>query len=382
VCLANQLLEAGGGLRELFGGDVGGLSGSAEEDLQTLTVDQLKDRLRKAGLSVSGLKDTLVARLLDCEFAKERQAWMNSFLNISWHVPPLLCRCHGCGALLDHATLSQHLTKKSMCPCYGGPARDETWGCAGCAAFYASEAALEEHQRSAHHRGRIEPHQVLDSEGEARDDRNWHGKHGRKGRQRVLYDLSRARCRCRRRRCPVGTEGRLHNSGRCRFGATFMIAHIAHVFRTRCGRPKKDSFFQQRWREHLERQERLRQLAPPAQRPPAMSPPAQSPPAPSPPLLLKKLPPPPAAPRTRPTPPRPPAPSPPLLLKKLPPLSAAPRTLVNRVKRMQSRDPDAREQWSALCVKHGGGVRDPARHDASFLQSFIARYHNGKKGTA
>eukprot|EP00959_Pyramimonas_sp_CCMP1952_P290597 6078041-Pyramimonas_sp.AAC.1 len=49
-----------------------------------------------------------------------------------------------------------------------------------------------------------------------------YGKNGYHDRQQFVLVLNRARCRCRRGRCPFETDGRLPNCGRCRF---WSLAH-------------------------------------------------------------------------------------------------------------------------------------------------------------
>eukprot|EP00425_Heterocapsa_triquetra_P031224 CAMPEP_0195111742 /NCGR_PEP_ID=MMETSP0448-20130528/96998_1 /TAXON_ID=66468 /ORGANISM="Heterocapsa triquestra, Strain CCMP 448" /LENGTH=75 /DNA_ID=CAMNT_0040148541 /DNA_START=1 /DNA_END=225 /DNA_ORIENTATION=- len=50
---------------------------------------------------------------------------------------------------------------------------------------------------------------------------------------------------------------------------------------------------------------------------------------------------------------------------------------VATIKQMQKNDPAAREQWQAYCEQHGNGVRDPAKHEPHFMQTFIQRYTAG-----
>jgi hypothetical protein len=50
---------------------------------------------------------------------------------------------------------------------------------------------------------------------------------------------------------------------------------------------------------------------------------------------------------------------------------------IAKVKEMQRSDPKAREQWGAYCEAQGGGVRDPAKHDATFIETFISNYSAG-----
>lgn len=53
--------------------------------------------------------------------------------------------------------------------------------------------------------------------------------------------------------------------------------------------------------------------------------------------------------------------------------------LAAAVKEMQRSDPIAREQWGAYCDTHGRGLRDPARHDATFIQNFVSHYNAGMR---
>eukprot|EP00929_Paragymnodinium_shiwhaense_P050475 TRINITY_DN2539_c1_g1_i2.p1 TRINITY_DN2539_c1_g1~~TRINITY_DN2539_c1_g1_i2.p1 ORF type:complete len:227 (-),score=74.44 TRINITY_DN2539_c1_g1_i2:357-1037(-) len=51
--------------------------------------------------------------------------------------------------------------------------------------------------------------------------------------------------------------------------------------------------------------------------------------------------------------------------------------LVAQVKEMQKTDPQAKQQWHQYCTAEGGGVKDPAKHEASFLETFISNYNAG-----
>eukprot|EP00414_Alexandrium_minutum_P002274 CAMPEP_0113824456 /NCGR_PEP_ID=MMETSP0328-20130328/3251_1 /TAXON_ID=39455 /ORGANISM="Alexandrium minutum" /LENGTH=244 /DNA_ID=CAMNT_0000792395 /DNA_START=96 /DNA_END=828 /DNA_ORIENTATION=+ /assembly_acc=CAM_ASM_000350 len=53
--------------------------------------------------------------------------------------------------------------------------------------------------------------------------------------------------------------------------------------------------------------------------------------------------------------------------------------LVATVKELQRSDYSAKEQWWAYCDAMGGGVRDPAKHDSDFVQTFINRYRAGQR---
>lgn len=48
--------------------------------------------------------------------------------------------------------------------------------------------------------------------------------------------------------------------------------------------------------------------------------------------------------------------------------------LVDRIKALQRRDQGTKEAWWAYVDEQHGGVRDPARHDASVLQDFLSAY--------
>jgi len=52
-------------------------------------------------------------------------------------------------------------------------------------------------------------------------------------------------------------------------------------------------------------------------------------------------------------------------------------SLVQKVKDMQRNDPKAKEQWWAYADVEGNGVRDPAKHDETFLETFIENYSAG-----
>lgn len=53
--------------------------------------------------------------------------------------------------------------------------------------------------------------------------------------------------------------------------------------------------------------------------------------------------------------------------------------MVDQVKDMQRSDPMAKEQWYAYCETYGDNVRDPAKHDATFINSFISQYQSGAR---
>jgi len=53
--------------------------------------------------------------------------------------------------------------------------------------------------------------------------------------------------------------------------------------------------------------------------------------------------------------------------------------LVMKIKEMQRSDPVAKEQWYAYCEHYGEDVRDPAKHNAGYLNGFLAQYNNGTR---
>lgn len=50
--------------------------------------------------------------------------------------------------------------------------------------------------------------------------------------------------------------------------------------------------------------------------------------------------------------------------------------LVHEVKRMQKSSPNAKQAWHQWCDSKGDRVRDPARHEAAFLEQFLASLAN------
>jgi len=53
------------------------------------------------------------------------------------------------------------------------------------------------------------------------------------------------------------------------------------------------------------------------------------------------------------------------------PQFAARDALVWKIKELQKTDPIIKEQWVKYAMTEGGGTKDPARHDAAFLQRFL-----------
>ncbi|CAK0876926.1 unnamed protein product [Prorocentrum cordatum] len=127
ISRANELLEAGGSLTELL--------------------DPFASLDHRAVAS-----STMAAN-------QGHESWLEGFIRIAQHIPPLPCKCHTCGVLLDHLTMAQHLRWDQ---CRGGPADGNGWGCAGCAAFFASPDRLEAHQSLTGHWGHAAPWEVLD----------------------------------------------------------------------------------------------------------------------------------------------------------------------------------------------------------------------------
>lgn len=48
--------------------------------------------------------------------------------------------------------------------------------------------------------------------------------------------------------------------------------------------------------------------------------------------------------------------------------------LVNKIKDLQRRDPEAKQAWWTYCTESLGGIKDPNRHDADILQGFLDQY--------
>lgn len=49
------------------------------------------------------------------------------------------------------------------------------------------------------------------------------------------------------------------------------------------------------------------------------------------------------------------------------------------VKQMQRSSPEAKEQWYAYCEAYGENVRDPAKHDSEFINTFITQFNSGAR---
>lgn len=55
------------------------------------------------------------------------------------------------------------------------------------------------------------------------------------------------------------------------------------------------------------------------------------------------------------------------------------QAMVAEVKRLQKSDTDFKGQWWAYCDAEGNGIHDPTKHDANFLQTFLANFHAGMR---
>lgn len=55
---------------------------------------------------------------------------------------------------------------------------------------------------------------------------------------------------------------------------------------------------------------------------------------------------------------------------------------IDMLKELQRTDPIGREQWWAFCDCHGEGVRDPGKHPVSFVQDFLDKYGSGMRFTS
>jgi len=53
--------------------------------------------------------------------------------------------------------------------------------------------------------------------------------------------------------------------------------------------------------------------------------------------------------------------------------------MVDVLKQMQRSDPVAKEQWHAYVEAYGNNIRDPAKHDISFIESFVTQYQAGAR---
>lgn len=53
-------------------------------------------------------------------------------------------------------------------------------------------------------------------------------------------------------------------------------------------------------------------------------------------------------------------------------------SVADRLKEIQRTDVAGRQAWGEWCDAHGGGIRDPAKHAANFVQKFLEAYQNGE----
>jgi len=51
--------------------------------------------------------------------------------------------------------------------------------------------------------------------------------------------------------------------------------------------------------------------------------------------------------------------------------------LVNQIKGIQRSDPTGKVAWWKYADENGGAVRDPAKHEAAFLEEFVSQYNSG-----
>jgi len=58
---------------------------------------------------------------------------------------------------------------------------------------------------------------------------------------------------------------------------------------------------------------------------------------------------------------------------------ASPQSLVEALKALQRSNPAGYEQWAAHCDQHGGGIRDPSKHEPAFVQAFLTQFHAGHR---
>jgi len=57
-------------------------------------------------------------------------------------------------------------------------------------------------------------------------------------------------------------------------------------------------------------------------------------------------------------------------------------SLVEQIKNLQRNDPAAKEHWNSFVEAHGEGKRDPSRHEAPFLQTFLQQLQSGALASA
>mmetsp|Transcript_58392 Transcript_58392/g.107789 ORF Transcript_58392/g.107789 Transcript_58392/m.107789 type:complete len:261 (+) Transcript_58392:57-839(+) len=54
-------------------------------------------------------------------------------------------------------------------------------------------------------------------------------------------------------------------------------------------------------------------------------------------------------------------------------------TIVDKIKELQRSGMEGKTQWWAYCQEHGGGIRDPSKHDREFLANFLYQYQMGAR---
>eukprot|EP00929_Paragymnodinium_shiwhaense_P009776 TRINITY_DN1140_c0_g1_i1.p1 TRINITY_DN1140_c0_g1~~TRINITY_DN1140_c0_g1_i1.p1 ORF type:complete len:238 (+),score=71.90 TRINITY_DN1140_c0_g1_i1:83-796(+) len=53
--------------------------------------------------------------------------------------------------------------------------------------------------------------------------------------------------------------------------------------------------------------------------------------------------------------------------------------LIQKIKDLQRKDPEAKKQWWSYCAAEGGNIRDPAKHNEAFLGEFITNFESGMR---
>mmetsp|Transcript_353 Transcript_353/g.1215 ORF Transcript_353/g.1215 Transcript_353/m.1215 type:complete len:253 (-) Transcript_353:19-777(-) len=53
--------------------------------------------------------------------------------------------------------------------------------------------------------------------------------------------------------------------------------------------------------------------------------------------------------------------------------------IVDKIKELQRSGTEGKTQWWAYCQEHGGGIRDPSKHDREFLANFLYQYQMGAR---
>lgn len=63
----------------------------------------------------------------------------------------------------------------------------------------------------------------------------------------------------------------------------------------------------------------------------------------------------------------------------VPALGTDSATVVQALKELQRSDPVGKSQWWAYCDLHGGGARDPSKHEPGFVRRFLEDYNGGER---